>query len=283
MNSMIQCDSGRIANLGVHRNPGLEIVYLQEGELEWHIEGHTETVAHDSIFFSLPWQEHGSAHEYEPGHQWHYVLLRLARDYRTPQASFVFHPELGFSAREARDLSRVLCRTHRHDYPVSAQAAWLLPAIVREVQQPGPCSTTLVISLVRALIVELVRCILASSAAAAQATPDSIKRVAALIAKVAATPEEPWTLSAMAHACGLGRTQAAAILKHKTGDTPITFVNRVRVQKALALLRDTSKSITDIAFECGFNTSQYFAKTFKAFVLCDARTYRRRHNQCSRR
>jgi len=283
MKSMIQCDSGSIANLGVHRNPGLEIVYLQEGELAWCIEGHTETVSHDSLFFSLPWQEHGSTREYEPGHQWHYVLLRLARDYRTPQSSFAFHPELGFGAREAEHLSRVLCRTHHHNYPVSARATWLLPTIVREAQEPGPCSDTLVISLVRALIVELARCILASTAAASQAPPDSVKRVAALIAKVAAAPEEPWTLTSMARACGLGRTQAAALLKHKTGDTPITFVNRARIQKALALLRNTTKSITDIAFECGFNTSQYFAKTFKSFVLCDARTYRRRHDQCSRR
>lgn len=282
MKSMIQCDSGSIANLGIHRNPGLEIVYLQEGELEWQIEEHTETVPRNSLFFSLPWQQHGSTREYEPGHQWHYVLLRLARDYRRPRKEFAFHPELGFSARDAARLSRVLCATQRHDYPVSAQAAWLLPAIVRELHNPGLASDLLAISLVRALIVELVRCIRGSVAAAPPEPADSSRRVAALIARVAAAPEETWSLTTMARACGLGRTQFATLLKHRTGDTPITFVNRVRIQKALALLRDTSKSITDIAFECGFNTSQYFAKIFKAFVMCDARTYRQRHNQCRR-
>lgn len=283
MKSIIQYDTGSIANLGIHRNPGLEIVYLREGSLQWQIDGHTEIVRHDTIFFSLPWQEHGSTREYEPGHFWSYVLIKLARDYTTPQTQFQFHPEYGFSKKEANALSRVLCRTERHDFPISPTAAHVLPTIVKELNMPRTHSDTFVISMIRTLIVDLVRTIEsapeAHQEARAEDEADSVKSVKEFIREITRRSDEEWTLASMAEECGLGRTQFATILKRETGDTPVMFLNRLRIQRALALLRTSDMSITDIAFECGFNTSQYFAKVFKSFVLCDARTYRRRQRE----
>ena len=280
MKSIIQYDTGSISNLGIHRNPGLEIIYLREGSLEWQIDGHTETVRHDTIFFSLPWQEHGSTREYEPGHYWSYVLIKLARDYVLPQSQFQFHSEYGFSKKESASLSTVLCTSQRHDYPISSTSAYLLPAIVEELRLPHAYSDTYVISMIRTLIVDLVRTVETMPETAleneCEEESDSVKRVKELIREISRRSDEEWTLSSMADECFLGRTQFATLLKRETGDTPVMFLNRLRVQKALNLLRSTDMSITDIAFECGFNTSQYFAKVFKTFVLCDARTYRRR-------
>jgi AraC-like DNA-binding protein len=52
----------------------------------------------------------------------------------------------------------------------------------------------------------------------------------------------------------------------------------MRVREACRLLRDTDRSITHIAMECGFGTSQYFAQVFKRCTGgLDARTYRKQH------
>jgi AraC family L-rhamnose operon regulatory protein RhaS len=51
-----------------------------------------------------------------------------------------------------------------------------------------------------------------------------------------------------------------------TGDTPITYLNRLRVRHADQLLKTTDHSITDIAFECGFQSSQYFATVYRQFT-----------------
>ena len=67
----------------------------------------------------------------------------------------------------------------------------------------------------------------------------------------------------MSQLTGLGRTRLGQLIKERTGDSPIIYLNRVRIRKAQELLRETKQSITEIAFACGFQSSQYFARTFK--------------------
>ena len=49
-----------------------------------------------------------------------------------------------------------------------------------------------------------------------------------------------------------------------TGETPSSTVRRLRLARACVLLRDTPKSVTEVAFEVGYDTSQSFAKAFRA-------------------
>ena len=72
-----------------------------------------------------------------------------------------------------------------------------------------------------------------------------------------------WSLKIMSQITGLGRTRLSQLIKEQTGDSPITYLNRLRIGKAQGLLRHTRQSITEIAFACGFQSSQYFSRTFK--------------------
>ena len=86
-------------------------------------------------------------------------------------------------------------------------------------------------------------------------------------------------LQKMATHCRLGRTQFARIFHEQTGDTPMRFINRMRVRLACRLLRGTRLPVTRIALDCGFGSSQYFAKVFNAYTGgMDACGYRR--NRC---
>jgi AraC family transcriptional regulator len=49
-----------------------------------------------------------------------------------------------------------------------------------------------------------------------------------------------------------------------TGETPSSTVRRLRLARACVLLRDTQKPVTEVAFEVGYDTSQSFAKAFRA-------------------
>lgn len=52
------------------------------------------------------------------------------------------------------------------------------------------------------------------------------------------------------------------VFKTITGSTPIDFLNGIRLQKARNLLINSRKSITELAMECGFNTTSYFSTCF---------------------
>jgi AraC-like DNA-binding protein len=60
-----------------------------------------------------------------------------------------------------------------------------------------------------------------------------------------------------------------------TGQTITEYVRGLRIEKAKRLLLYTSHSITDIAFEVGFNNSQYFSRVFGKAEGMDPRTFRR--------
>ena len=52
----------------------------------------------------------------------------------------------------------------------------------------------------------------------------------------------------------------------ETGMTPADFRTRQRVQMAKGLLQEKELSITQIAYQFGFSTSQYFATVFKRYT-----------------
>ncbi len=67
----------------------------------------------------------------------------------------------------------------------------------------------------------------------------------------------------MAH-FGLGRTSLIEKIKQETNETPIQFVNFIKLSLAKEELLTTSKSIKELAYEFGYSTPAYFSKVFKA-------------------
>ena len=62
--------------------------------------------------------------------------------------------------------------------------------------------------------------------------------------------------------------------KKVTGKTFTKLVNEYRVVHATKLLSESQMSITDISFECGFNSFSHFNKLFKEFTGKSASKYR---------
>jgi AraC family L-rhamnose operon regulatory protein RhaS len=80
----------------------------------------------------------------------------------------------------------------------------------------------------------------------------------------------------MARACGLGTTRFAHYCRQITNQPPLQHLSRLRVERGAALLRSApDRRILDIALDCGFASSQYFATVFRRLYGCAPRTYRR--------
>jgi AraC family L-rhamnose operon regulatory protein RhaS len=76
--------------------------------------------------------------------------------------------------------------------------------------------------------------------------------------------DEPWTLESMAEACGIGRSQFSTLCHKTINLTPMTYLNDLRMEHAASLLgKNPLMSVTEIAFRCGFQSSQYFARVFR--------------------
>lgn len=80
--------------------------------------------------------------------------------------------------------------------------------------------------------------------------------------------DQDLTIAKLSETAGVSPAYFSQMFHRSTGCTPHQFVLRSRIQRAKELLRTSDNKIIHIATACGFQTSQHFARVFRAF--CDA-------------
>ncbi len=63
------------------------------------------------------------------------------------------------------------------------------------------------------------------------------------------------------------------------GETPHRYLQRRRVERAMELLRETDRPVTDICFDVGFNSLGTFSRTFRRIVGEPPSAYRTRFGE----
>ena len=86
---------------------------------------------------------------------------------------------------------------------------------------------------------------------------------------------EKLVLEDMAKQFNLSRSYLSKKFKSVTGFGFKEYIINVRIKHACELLLNTNKSITTIAFECGFNDSNYFGDAFRRTKGISPNKYRR--------
>ena len=84
------------------------------------------------------------------------------------------------------------------------------------------------------------------------------------------------TLDDMAREADLSTKYFCAFFKATTGTTPVRYLMTYRVERAARRLGDSDASVTQIAFDCGFNDLSYFIKTFKEIKGVSPSKYRKK-------
>lgn len=81
--------------------------------------------------------------------------------------------------------------------------------------------------------------------------------------RIDATPHEEWSVSRLAHVSGISEAYFARSFRDAFGIPPHRYLLARRVERAAALLRDTDLSITEVAFQTGWNSLGTFGRTFR--------------------
>ncbi|HEU5138827.1 MAG TPA: Ada metal-binding domain-containing protein [Bacillales bacterium] len=86
--------------------------------------------------------------------------------------------------------------------------------------------------------------------------------------------KEKLTLEQIAHHVGSSSYYLGRLFKEKTSETPRSYLEKVRIDKAEHLLKTTAWSITDICFEAGFQNASSFYSAFQRLKQCSPKQYR---------
>ncbi|MEQ4300414.1 AraC family transcriptional regulator [Plantactinospora sp. B6F1] len=87
-----------------------------------------------------------------------------------------------------------------------------------------------------------------------------------------AQPLDVPTLARIAH---VSEAHFTRTFRATFGETPHRYLQRRRVERAMFLLRETGRSVTDICFDVGFGSLGTFSRTFRDIVGCSPRAYRK--------
>lgn len=77
---------------------------------------------------------------------------------------------------------------------------------------------------------------------------------------------EPLDVKAIAAVAFLSEAHFIRSFRATFGETPHRYLQRRRVERAMFLLRETDRSITDICFDVGFASLGTFSRTFREIV-----------------
>jgi signal transduction histidine kinase/DNA-binding response OmpR family regulator len=88
--------------------------------------------------------------------------------------------------------------------------------------------------------------------------------------------QETLTRQGLARHVGMSDDYLTYCFRQELGMTPIAYLNRYRVTQAKDLLKETDRTITQIALDVGFSDSGYFSRVFRRETGVSPDAYRRR-------
>ena len=93
--------------------------------------------------------------------------------------------------------------------------------------------------------------------------PELLRRLLRAKDRMDAASHEEWPVPRLARVSGVSEAHFARSFKEAFGVPPHRYLLTRRLERAMAMLRDTDLSITEIAFETGWKSLGTFGRTFR--------------------
>lgn len=85
-----------------------------------------------------------------------------------------------------------------------------------------------------------------------------------------------WTVAKLAELGGLSRAAFSRVFTERTGDSPMHYVQRCRIQAAARMLGETTLSVADLGRRVGYADQAAFSRAFRRELELSPREYRNR-------
>ena len=97
------------------------------------------------------------------------------------------------------------------------------------------------------------------------------------IQEVALDNNKQMSIEELAQYLYTSRSQLHKKVKSLTGMSITNYINHIRIEKAKDLLKTTQLTISEIAYDVGFVSSNYFARSFKKIANTSPASYRQKY------
>ncbi len=229
------------------------------------------------MFVVRPWQLHALGDPFVSPSQVVWVLFEMGT--RRPHEQWKWPAWLSWPERDQKRLTELLSKNERPHYQVSRDVAQDFEQIAAIVANHAIARDELRLRLViSTMLMHFMQQIEVQRPELDHTLTRSRRTVRIFLDRLCHALDEDWTLENMAAECNLSRTQFTQHCLALTNTTPVRCLNNLRLATAQRLLEENLHlSITAVAHECGFSSSQYFATSYKRRYGVSPTSNRRQH------
>lgn len=270
-------DIKKLQNWGLewHTNEGIEICYLESGNLDFHVKGEKHKLQTNDITITRPWISHKIGSPLVNLSKLHWLILDV--EVRHPHQKWEWPNWIVLNQDDLDELTLYLRQNEQPVWKANTEfkSCWTQIGNIIKQSHTKSYDSKLKI-LINQMLFVLLEIFKSETVELDQSLVESKRSVELFLHSIEARLEEEWSVVRMAGDCQLGVTRFTHYCKELTNCSPMEYLNRLRLRKASKILTEQTKTqIIDVAFMCGFSSNQYFNYAFKRHFKISPNKYRK--------
>jgi len=254
----------RLPGLPAHRHPKtFEIFFIDRGEVEWWVENEEFKLSANTIYINKPGETHGSQGASLKPCGYYWIQIAFPENRSLP----------GLTLKQTLEWARAFSALQPRHFPGNTEVKTCFRRLFEECRQPRADSAAIARGILHLLLGTVLR-LHEAHVRGAGLRPKVSHAVRQTLDWIDAHLYESITVEKLAHVAGLSVSRFRERFTEEVGLSPHNYLSRRKVTEAKRRLAQESTSVTQVAHELGFTSSQYFATVFKRLEGISPRHYR---------
>lgn len=260
--------------LNWHRNEGIEFHFLESGSMPYSQEDKETELKPNHLTITRPWEAHKVGSPEIGIGKFYWVIIDVG--IRRPHQEWVWPDWIMMTNKDLNRLTKILRQDDQWLWQSNMKMKDCFHKIGMAVDSDANGSSASKIRLlVNEMLILLLEMVDSKSVVFNDALTDSSRSVKLFLDELDKNLSENWTIEKMAESAGVGLTRFTYHCRQLTNTTPMRYLAMKRIEKAKLILTNKPElSIAEVAYSCGFATSQYFSTVFKRQEKCSPLKYK---------
>ncbi len=260
-----------------HRNEGLEIHFLESGTMPYSQENEEIELTSNHLTITRPWEAHKVGNPYIGMGKFYWVIIDL--NVRRPHQNWEWPEWIILAPKDLERLTTILRQNEKYLWKANKMIRDCFVRIGKAVDSDvNGSNSSRIRLLINYLLILMLDMLNEGGVILNESLTDSSRSVNLFLNELEKNLSENWNIELMAQSAGVGLTRFTHHCKRLTNLTPMRFLTVKRLEMSKKILLEKSHlNVAEVAYSCGFTTSQYFSTVFKKQEKCTPLEYRQKN------